>query len=112
MPSPIGCIGWERENAREFCREFCWFISKTFPPWMRLSRRLVVLAANERLDFVHYYRARNLDADNVPVAGHVEHDVEHQLLQQAAEGASAGALFVGLRREFFEGVGGKLQLHS
>ena len=52
------------------------------------------------------------DPDDVPIAGHIEHHVEHEPLEQAAQGAGAGALFDGLGRQFPQGLRGEVQLDS
>src|SRR5437870_8916879 len=48
------------------------------------------------------------DVQDVFAARHVIHDVEHETLEEASQGASAGAFLHGLRGQFAQSIGRKL----
>ena len=66
----------------------------------KLSRGFVGFAAHDRFAFAGNDIAGNLHSEDIAVAGHIEHDVEHQPFEEAAKRAGARAFLVRLASEF------------
>ncbi len=63
---------------------------------LRLRRHFVRFAADDGFDVTFDDAAGDFHRQDAIIARHVIHDIEHQLFEDAAQGARAGAFFDGL----------------